>query len=63
MILVSNIKYDKYLDILVIKLKDVDRLEYAKEYGDLIIHFKDNEPVEIEILDASKMLKKLIEGH
>jgi len=51
-----DIRYIKDLDILVIKLKDVDRLDYAEEYGDLIIHFKNNEPVEIEILDASKMV-------
>ena len=54
-----NVEYNKDLDILVIKLKDVDVLDYAEEYGDLIIHFKDNEPVEIEILNASKMLKLL----
>ena len=53
----TNVEYNKDLDILVIKLKDVDSLDYAEQYGDLIIHFKDNEPVEIEILNASKLLK------
>jgi len=52
-------EYDKELDVLVIKLKEVDRLDYAEEFGNVIVHFKDNEPVEIEVLDASKHLSKL----
>jgi len=54
-----SVKHDKDLDILVIKLKDVETLDYAEEYGDLIIHFKDDEPAEIEILNASNLLKVL----
>ena len=55
----TSVKYDKDLDVLVIKLRDVDSLDYAEEYGDLIIHFKDGEPAEIEILNASRLLKIL----
>jgi len=54
-----RVEYDKELDVLVIKLKEVDRLDYAEEFGNVIVHFKDNEPVEIEVLDASKHLSKL----
>lgn len=40
-------------------MKDVETPDYAEEYGDLIIHFKDDEPAEIEILNASNLLKVL----
>ena len=56
-----NVKYDKDLDILLIKLREVDHLDYAEEYGDVIIHFEGNRPAEIEILNASKILKALKE--
>ena len=55
----TSVEYDKELDVLVIKLEEVDSLDYAEDFGDLIIHFKDDKPVEIEVLNASKLLSKL----
>ncbi|UXD21226.1 hypothetical protein IPA_01525 [Ignicoccus pacificus DSM 13166] len=53
-----SVEYDKETDTLLIKLKDVDKLDYAEEIGNAIVHFKDGEVVEIEILNASKVLCK-----
>ena len=53
-----SVEYDRETDILLIKLKNVDKLDYAEEIGNAIVHFKDGEVVEIEILNASKVLCK-----
>ena len=52
------VKYDKEADILTIVLNEVESLDYAEEYGDIIVHFKGDEPVEVGILNASKLIKK-----
>ena len=50
-------KYDKVVDVLLIKIKD-NKPEYGEDVGDgVIVHFdKNNAPVEIEILRAKKYL-------
>ena len=51
-------KYEKEDDVLNIYLSS-HRIDYAEQTGDIIVHFtKDNEPVYIEILDASNFLQR-----
>jgi len=52
------VKYDKEADILTIVLKEVESLDYAEEHGDVIVHFKGGEPVEVDILNASRIIKR-----
>ncbi|MBU3979432.1 DUF2283 domain-containing protein [Patescibacteria group bacterium] len=50
--------YEKEDDVLNIWLS-AQKIDYAEQSGDVIIHFtKDNEPVYIEVLDASHFLKR-----
>ena len=49
--------YEKEDDVLNIWLSR-KRIDYAEQSGDVIVHFsKRNEPVYIEILDASSFLR------
>ncbi len=57
-------KYDKQTDIMVIELRS-EKPDFAEQEGDIITHYtKENKPVEIEILNASKttidMLKAML---
>ena len=53
-----KVKYYKKDDILVLKLSDKP-IDYAEESNWVIVHFdKNEEPVRIEILDASRFLKE-----
>lgn len=53
-----KIKYEKEDDILMIEFNDKP-IDYAEQSGDLIMHFSPKrEAVLLEILDASKFLKK-----
>ena len=57
-------KYDKQTDIMVIELSS-EKPDFAEQEGDIITHYnKENKPVEIEILNASKttieMLKAML---
>lgn len=55
----NTIVYEPEDDILNIWLSKKP-YDYADQYGDVIVHYtEDNEPVYIEILDASKLLKDL----
>lgn len=50
--------YEKEDDVLNIWLSR-KRIDYAEQSGDVIVHFtQDNKPVYIEILDASRFLKR-----
>lgn len=50
--------YEKEDDVLNIWLSK-QKIDYAEQSGDIIVHFtEDNEPVYIEILDASNFLKR-----
>ena len=57
-------EYDAETDVLVIKLR-AEKPDFGEQEGSIIAHYnKDNKPVEIEILDASKttldMLRAMI---
>jgi len=55
-------KYEKEDDVLNIWLSD-GKIDYGEQTGDVIVHFtEEEEPVYIEILDASKFLKRQAEG-
>ncbi|MBI5730598.1 MAG: DUF2283 domain-containing protein [Ignavibacteriales bacterium] len=52
----QKIKYSKDVDALLIELSDKP-IDHAEEEGQIIIHFtKENEPVMLEILDASQFI-------
>jgi uncharacterized protein YuzE len=58
-----KIKYEEDADVLTIILKDKGKLSHAKEMGDFIIHVdKNDEPLFLEILKASKIVPMLVEG-
>lgn len=53
-----SVKYYNEDDILVIKLSKTP-YDFAEKEGDFIVHFsKDNRPVRIEVLNASKFIKE-----
>ena len=57
-------KYNNQTDIMVIELSS-EKPDFAEQEGDIITHYnKENKPVEIEILNASKttldMLKAML---
>jgi len=53
-----SVKYYNEDDILVIRLSKTP-YDYAEKEGDFIVHFsKDNKPVLIEIINASKFIKE-----
>ena len=57
-----KIKYEKEDDVLMIEFNDKP-IDYAEQSGDLIMHFSPKrEAVLLEILDASKFLKKTSEA-
>lgn len=55
-------RYDKEVDVLLIKLSD-KKPEYGEDIGEgIIVHFdKNKKPVEIEILKAKKYLVNWLE--
>ena len=57
-----NAKYDKDVDILLIKIQDKEP-DHGEDIGDgIIVHFDKNEsPVEIEILNAKRNLINWLE--
>ena len=53
----AKIKYDREADILMLEADKSAKIDYARELGDVIVHFtKDNLPVLVEILNASRSL-------
>ncbi|PIP12138.1 MAG: hypothetical protein COT45_02680 [bacterium (Candidatus Stahlbacteria) CG08_land_8_20_14_0_20_40_26] len=57
-----KIRYDGEGDTLDILLKEAG-IHHAEEYGQIIINYtKDNQPVEIEILNASKFFGEFLTG-
>jgi hypothetical protein len=51
-----RIRYSRKEDILLIEVSD-EPIDYAEEVGPIIVHFtKDENPVLLEILDASEFL-------
>lgn len=54
----KKFRYDKEDDILMVWFSK-EPVDYAEQEKDLIIHFsKENKPVLMEILEASKFLKE-----
>lgn len=54
-----KISYEPEADVLMWEITDKP-INYAKEIGDVVIHFtKNNIPVLIEILEASKFLARV----
>ena len=55
----TKISYEPEADVLVWEITDKP-IDFAKEIGNVIVHFtKNNMPVLIEILEASKFLSKV----
>jgi len=57
----DNIKvsYDSEADVMSWETTQNGKIDYATEIGNFVVHFsKDNEPFLIEVLEASKILKK-----
>jgi uncharacterized protein YuzE len=55
-------KYDKETDILVIELSN-EKADFGEQKGNIITHYnKENKPVEIEILDASKTALEMLKA-
>jgi len=54
----AKISYEPEADILMWEITDKP-IDYAKEIGNVIVHFtKNNAPVLIEILEASRFLNR-----
>jgi len=54
----AKISYEPEADILMWEITDKP-IDFAKEIGNVVVHFtKNNTPVLIEILEASKFLTK-----
>ena len=55
---IAKINYESEADILMWEITN-QPIDYAKDIGNVVVHFsKDNNPVLIEILEASKFLFK-----
>ncbi len=56
----SKIKYYPDADVLTVEMPHRGaRISYASEVGDFIVHFSSvNQPILVEVLNASKFLKK-----
>ncbi len=54
-----NYKYDSAADVILIRLRS-GKPEFGEQEGNIITHYsKDNKPIEIEILNASKSMFKV----
>lgn len=54
----TKISYEPEADVLTYEITN-QSIDYAQEVGDIVVHFtKNNMPVLVEILEASKFLKK-----
>ena len=54
----AKISYERQADVLTWKIKG-DPIDYASEIGNVVVHFtKNNRPVLIEFLEASKFFRK-----
>ncbi len=54
-----KISYDREADVLSIEASKKTPIDYAQEMGGLVVHFsKSEQPVLIELLEASKHLRR-----
>ena len=57
-----DVSYDPEADVLSLASSPNAPIDHASEMGNLIVHFgKDDEPVLVEILEASQALRRQIE--
>ena len=55
-------KYDKETDTMVIELSK-EKPDFAEQKGNIITHYnKQNKPIEIEILSASKITLEMLKA-
>lgn len=55
-------KYDKETDTMVIELSK-EKPDFAEQKGNIITHYnKENKPIEIEILNASKTTLEMLKA-
>lgn len=53
-----KISYEPQADVISWEISE-DPIDHAKEIGDVVVHFsRDNEPVYLEILEASKFVDR-----
>lgn len=53
-----TVSYDADADVLALEGSRNATIDHAKEMGNLVVHFSDNdEPVLVEVLEASKTLR------
>jgi uncharacterized protein YuzE len=54
-----QVSYDRDADVLSRELSQEGKIDYASEMGNVVVHFtKENKPVYLEVLNASKFLQK-----
>ncbi|HEY4482853.1 MAG TPA: DUF2283 domain-containing protein [Candidatus Paceibacterota bacterium] len=55
----TKISYDPDADVLSMEVPGNKKIDYATEAGDFVVHFsKENIPVLVEVLQASRFLKR-----
>ena len=55
----TKISYDADADVLSVESGGRTTIDHAEEMGNLVVHFsKQNRPILVEILEASKLLKE-----
>ena len=55
----TKISYDADADVLRMESTTRARIDHAEEMGNLVVHFtKQNKPVLVEVLEASRLFKK-----
>ena len=60
--MVYKARYDPEADVLLLVFRDEGRIDHAEEVGDMVIHYGSNgEIIMVEILNASKVVSKLVE--
>lgn len=58
-----KVKYDAEADVLTVVVAEEDKLAYAEEVGDIVVHFDENgKPLFMEILNASKIIPLMVQG-
>jgi uncharacterized protein YuzE len=58
-----KIQYNQDADVLTLTIKDKGKLSHAKELEDILVHFdQSGKPLFLEILKASKIVPRLVEG-
>ncbi len=56
-------RYDREADVLTLEADRSAKIDYAKELGNVVVHFtKNNVPVLVEILNASSLKQKDLLG-